>query len=1640
MVKNTAGAWEDEGSDASYAYDALPVRRPVKYAWMGGTKVDEENFLKMQEDYLRVMTQYNDGEKQRRQLTAKLARAEEAAKRLLADRQAGGMTGGATAKGNAAAAGRRMFELEGELSEVKDENTQLRHKIARERKANEVLRERNKTLDQQVRKALADYQRLLRQMKNPKNARNTRPSTVGGRGGKAANRGPTVEEEEMRLRYVEQQEELADLQEENNYLRQRLESEGIDLDDSNVAILRQQVDELRRQLAESQAQTLIGGGRPEAASMQQTGTGRSSLPGSPQKSRKHGDQWELHEIEYEGQVYLLDPKTKSVFSRPSQSTQWPHPVGRMVSTDPMEIEFRHQRQIGEDFYTQLDAYLKGERKKLKEVFNMFDADQSGALERSEMNTLVKQLVPSATATDMRYVVAMLDADSDGAVTWDELMDSITDVVHAGQALKDAQSLEGMQVLERLRDLISTRGQEVEDLFRHADRDNSGSLDFVEVGQLLRKLMPSLSSQEMRFLVAAMYKWDVNGSGTISLPELKQALQIGSWTSPSGPLSPTRRPGSAAFGNPHGSALERLQTSLTGQQFQNDMNRLHAENLELKQQVAIFTQQTAEVSTLRRDLEEAKLEAATAEDHWLRTDATNLRRSVGKDISAELKDAWNKVKELRQRWLDAKAGLDSLRADYTTVVNKLDEVHRQLNEERKARFRMEKDKEFWRIESTKYRELEPELHKAREKVVELEKENRQAFANIFNAPDGAVEELRHLKTELLEVRKAKADAEAREADARKQLAHLRGIYASARPGEVPELRAENQRLERELSKAKVDLEAVMARLNIYDRTTGDDAMPESLNSPREGGEGDGGTRPPRGGADVYRELQDLRNVWHEDKTELDKVRKLLEHEEERSLALQAQVEELRSYYEGSLKDRERKLADTGRLGHRQVERLEERIRKLEAQLRNAYSQGWKKGGVRSSVANGSIAVDLDEELADLEPDENIFELHLASAVLDEDAMGRNPPTFLSLDFFEHETQATSVVSSGVPEYDHTIQYILKADTFFVEYLDTRMLVIELNRSKGWDFETVGTARIPLQQCLDDFRLGAGVGRNRQYHYTDICGPGGRYLGRLRWSAGILKPIDRALRDYRMATSAKRASAPHDLMVDEHPAARALALAVEDPSAASHLRVVVKGCRGLKPNVPPADSTPYVGYTFPGMENPHYSTFGKGTSPVFEDEAVFQIVRTRELETFFSRFELEFEVYDDAERSTSDSSIIGVASVRLNELIEGLPVEGYVPLYSAQGRQRRGEVEVLIHWYNPLVVAQPPGGGDREERRRPQTGDTVRVSMDRPGGRTGRGPSFKLTAQDQSLSRLANQGRERVDDSDELQSIDGRSEKSDTRLEGQELSLQPSQHCARTRQEKGVAAAAPGQESTATKGPREADLHRRSLSKRMSTSSMRRDKPSTRRSQHSIGEDIHVDRSGSRYSQLDDSLAEATEALPLVRDVSNRLPDQWGDLADNHIIISIESVRLGAEVFHDPRVQSVFVMYEFLPEYVSPEDQVTFTHPKTKMRMEFNFSTAIRCGKTPELHRQARYAIGEMMRREAEDAYIPICLVSDKEDDDEDYHEFGFAEINLHSVLRQGDMYHQEIDVLGQNSNEVVATLTLSVIAQKALHSILEDTAP
>lgn len=81
-------------------------------------------------------------------------------------------------------------------------------------------------------------------------------------------------------------------------------------------------------------------------------------------------------------------------------------------------------------------------------------------------------------------------------------------------------------------------------------------------------------------------------------------------------------------------------------------------------------------------------------------------------------------------------------------------------------------------------------------------------------------------------------------------------------------------------------------------------------------------------------------------------------------------------------------------------------------------------------------------------------------------------FVSVDFFEHDTQTTGVVTGLSPEFGTHIKYVVQPDDFFVRYLDTSVLVLELNQARGWDYDPVATGRMPLRRVIEEAEIGAG----------------------------------------------------------------------------------------------------------------------------------------------------------------------------------------------------------------------------------------------------------------------------------------------------------------------------------------------------------------------------------------------------------------------------------------------------------------------------------------------------------------------------------------------------------------------------------------
>ena len=100
---------------------------------------------------------------------------------------------------------------------------------------------------------------------------------------------------------------------------------------------------------------------------------------------------------------------------------------------------------------------------------------------------------------------------------------------------------------------------------------------------------------------------------------------------------------------------------------------------------------------------------------------------------------------------------------------------------------------------------------------------------------------------------------------------------------------------------------------------------------------------------------------------------------------------------------------------------------------------------------------------------------------------------------------------------------------------------------------------------------------------------------------------------------------------------------------------------------------------------------GTSPSFNDEAVWPIARTPELEADLRTRHLQVVVFDAASDDPM-RSIIGTAHVPLAGLAQGVPVEGAFKLTNPVTRKPAGRIVIGLGWHNPLQPAgAPPKGG-------------------------------------------------------------------------------------------------------------------------------------------------------------------------------------------------------------------------------------------------------------------------------------------------------------------------------------------------------------
>jgi len=325
----------------------------------------------------------------------------------------------------------------------------------------------------------------------------------------------------------------------------------------------------------------------------------------------------------------------------------------------------------------------------------------------------------------------------------------------------------------------------------------------------------------------------------------------------------------------------------------------------------------------------------------------------------------------------------------------------------------------------------------------------------------------------------------------------------------------------------------------------------------------------------------------------------------------------------------------------------------------------------SVADSLISEGTNDEL-DVRADENMFELRVVSAKLNQDYFSALPATFVSFDFFQHDTQATPMRQGLSPEYDFTAQYILVVDDLFLHYAATTVLTLDVNQSWGVECQQVARCDVPLRELLQ-------AKQGKHLKYAQLFSVADADADALPGQTGP-RVVGSVVYEIRMR---RRIDVPVHSFMQRFPDVASLALAPARPGHRNKEAVItIRSCSSLRLRPHGLRPAPYVHFEFFEFGQQETSAAGDGSDPRFEQSFRFPVdMDSADFSEYLKQASLTFTVFDENEEDTE--AMLGRASMPLAELRVTDSVQHELPLQDLR-QQPAGSVTVSIELRD---VAQP-----------------------------------------------------------------------------------------------------------------------------------------------------------------------------------------------------------------------------------------------------------------------------------------------------------------------------------------------------------------
>jgi hypothetical protein len=275
-------------------------------------------------------------------------------------------------------------------------------------------------------------------------------------------------------------------------------------------------------------------------------------------------------------------------------------------------------------------------------------------------------------------------------------------------------------------------------------------------------------------------------------------------------------------------------------------------------------------------------------------------------------------------------------------------------------------------------------------------------------------------------------------------------------------------------------------------------------------------------------------------------------------------------------------------------------------------------------------------------------------LDDKFFSEEPTTFLSFDFYAHDTQNTYPATGRDVELGWWCEFVVDVDEVFMAYLDKEPLRLDLMERTSQSFRKLASASIGLKPLLDDTQ----ISRRK----VALLAADSHSIGNVEISIRFnqsLAPALHQMRTRQARSSAKRS--PHD----------PLPAFLSGLTAPAKLRLSMLRVDNIRA---PRDGhlpSPYIQYTWPSddAEEPHMTSTADSTlNPAFKDSREWTIEGEAQLKALRGQ-DLELVVLDDKNVDDDENAVLGLGQLSMSSLME---------------RQDTGEMRVAL-----LLDDEPAG---------------------------------------------------------------------------------------------------------------------------------------------------------------------------------------------------------------------------------------------------------------------------------------------------------------------------------------------------------------